>query len=335
MLFSPTLYATPDNPIPPGAIEETVAAADGVKLRAARWTPASARGTVVLLGGRTEYIEKYFETIADMLGRGFAVATMDWRGQGGSERPLPNPMKGHIDDFALYERDFAAFQRDALAACPRPWIGLCHSMGGAIMLRIAHEGRCPFERLIVTAPMIALSRGAVPDILQPLATPRFLRGLAEIVDGLGLGGAFAPGGGSAPLGTSPFEGNPLTSDPDRYRRLQGILRAHPQIGLGGPTVGWVHAAMRLMREFADADYPRAIATPTLVVASGADRVVDLRSIERFASRLRAGALIVIDGARHEVMVERDLYRAQFFAAFDAYAGGATREAFTPPYRAAV
>jgi lysophospholipase len=329
------LYATPDNPVPPGAIEYDLTASDGVRLRAARWAPERPRGTVVLLGGRTEYIEKYFETIGDILARGFAVATMDWRGQGGSERQLGNPMKGHIDDFVLYERDFAALQREALADCPRPWIGLCHSMGGAIMLQIAHEDRCPFDRLIVTAPMIALNRDAVPGFLQPLAEPRFLRGLAEIVDGLGLGGAFAPGGGSTPLGIGPFDDNPLTSDPDRYRRLQGVLTARPEIGLGGPTVGWVHAAFRLMRGFEHADYPRAIATPTLVIASGADRVVDLRAIERFATRLRAGGLIVIDGARHEVMVERDLYRQQFFAAFDAYAGGAAEAAFTPPYRAAV
>lgn len=316
----------PDASLPPGAQARELVALDGVRLRAARWMPPQARGTVVLLGGRTEFIEKYAETIADFLARGLAVATLDWRGQGGSERQLGDRFKGHIDDFSLYERDFVAFARDVLPGCPRPWIGLGHSMGGAIALRIAHEGRCPFDRLALTSPMIAL---------YGHAEPRWARRLVEALDALGLGGLYAPGGGGRPYGLSPFEGNVLTSDPVRYARLGQILRAHPALGLGGPTIGWVHAALRLMREFAEPDYPRAIATPILVIASGADRVVDTRSVERFAARLRAGSLIVIDGARHEVMFERDELRDLFFKAFDAFALGATtaEAAFTLPYRA--
>ena len=60
---------------------------DGVNLRFARWTPPPGRkGTVVVLQGRTESIEKYFETVRDLRARGFAVATFDWRGQGLSDR---------------------------------------------------------------------------------------------------------------------------------------------------------------------------------------------------------------------------------------------------------
>ena len=323
------LYAIADNPVPPGAVEQNLTALDGVRLRAARWVPQGARGTVVLLGGRAEYIEKYHETIGDLLARDLAVATMDWRGQGGSERQLRDPAKGHIDDFALYERDFLSLCRETLAPyCPRPWIGLCHSMGGAILLRIAHAGRCPLDRLVLTSPMIAL---------HGLAEPRYLRWLVEALDGAGLGGAYAPGGGGRnAFSLKPFAGNPLTSDPARYARMGAMLQAHPALGLGGPTIGWIHAAFRLMRAFAEPDYPRAIATPTLVIASGADRVVDTPSVERFATRLRAGHLIVVDGARHEIMVERDTFRQLFFKAFDAFAPGfeAASAAFTPPLRAA-
>ena len=84
---------------------------------------------------------RYFETIGQLLARGFAVAALDWRGQAGSARQLKNPHKGHIDDFSLYERDLNAFVTEVLGpSCPRPWFGLCHSMGAAIMLGIAHLG---------------------------------------------------------------------------------------------------------------------------------------------------------------------------------------------------
>ena len=322
------LVATPENPAPPGAVVETLIAVDGVRLRSARWSPpGQPRGTVAIFGGRAEFIEKYHETIGDLLARGLAVAMLDWRGQGGSERQLRNRRKGHIDDFSLYERDLGAFVTEVLGPHgPRPWIGLGHSMGGAILLNIAHEGRCPFDRLVITSPMIAVAN---------LRRPALLRALAETLDALGLGGAFAPGGGAKPVGLGPFEGNPLTSDPVRYARMQSSLRADESIALGWPTVGWVHAAFRLMRAFAEPDYPREITTPTLVIASGADRVVDTRACERFAERLRAGQLIVIDGAEHEVLMERDIFRNQFWAAFDAFAPGVESDAGeAPPDRAA-
>ena len=320
-----TLHAIPENPCPPGVVEHRLVASDGVALRAARWTPEGARGTVVVLGGRAEYIEKYFETVGDLLALGFAVATLDWRGQGGSERQLRDPMRAHIDDFSLFERDLRALVRDVLTPhCPRPWIGLCHSMGGAIVMDIARAGRCPFDRVVLSAPMIAL---------YGRPAPRSERWLVEALDGLGLGGAYVPGaGGSKPYSFFPFEGNLLTSDVVRYARLQKTMAAHLELGLGGPTIGWLHAAFRLMRGLAEPDTPRAIATPTLVIACGADRVVDTRSIERFASRLRAGDLIVIDGARHEIMIERDVYRDLFFKAFKPYAQGALT-AFTSPFPA--
>ena len=104
------LVSTVDNPAPPGAVEQDIYAADGVRLRGASLGASpSGRGTVAVLGGRGEFIEKYFEVAAELLSRGFAVAAMDWRGQGGSERPLRNARKGHVDDFSYFERDLDAF----------------------------------------------------------------------------------------------------------------------------------------------------------------------------------------------------------------------------------
>jgi lysophospholipase len=38
-------------------------------------------------------------------------------------------------------------------------------------------------------------------------------------------------------------------------------------------------------------------------------------------RLRAGSHLIVAGARHELMMEQDRYRAQFWAAFDAFVPG--------------
>ena len=37
--------------------------------------------------------------------------------------------------------------------------------------------------------------------------------------------------------------------------------------------------------------------------------------------LRAGSHLIVAGSRHEIMMERDAYRSQFWAAFDAFIPG--------------
>jgi len=138
-----TLVSIPGNPGPDGAATGMIETPDGVVLRFARWgSPDDAKGTVCVFAGRGELIEKYFETVRDLRQRGFAVATMDWRGQGHSSRQLPDPRKGHVANFQDFEIDVETFmQRVVVPDCPPPYYALAHSMCGAVMLRVAHSGR--------------------------------------------------------------------------------------------------------------------------------------------------------------------------------------------------
>ena len=309
-----TLTSTADNPAPPGAIEADIVASDGVRLRTARWEQAGvARGTVAVFGGRGEFIEKYFELAGDLIARKFCVLLMDWRGQGGSDRALKNPRKGHVDDFSLFERDLQALVAQALEPfCPRPWFGLAHSMGATVLLAADAAGRSPFDRLVLTSPMIAV-RG-----VNHHGAARYV---VEALDALGLGGAFAPGYGPKNLWSAPFEGNVVTTDPARFSRIARLAEAAPDRALGGPTVRWAHAAFRALSRLDDPGFVPRSRTPTLIVASGADRVTDTGAAERFARRLPGGKIIVIDGAEHEILIERDPLRDQFWAAFDAFVPG--------------
>ena len=314
------LTHTPDNPSPPGGFVASIRAADGLALRVARWHPPGfSLGTVVICTGRAEFVEKYFEVASELLARRLTVVIFDWRGQGLSARELDNSRKGHIDDFSLYERDLEAIALQVLEPfCPKPWFAIGHSMGGAVLIQQARGGKSPFERIVVTAPLIGIHGLRFPD-----AT----RLLAEVLDIVGLGGAFIPGGGETAVVTKPYRNNLLTSDPERYARNAHILAAASHLGIGDPTIGWVNAAFRLMEQFGDPEYPRRTLTPILVIAAGDDRIVDTRAIERFAVRLKAGGLVVIPHARHEIMMERDEFREQFWAAFDAFVPG-TRDELT-------
>ena len=309
------LVSIPANPVPDNFVTGILKTPDGVSLRFARWQPpAGRRGTVCILQGRSEWIEKYFETVRDLHTRGFAVATLDWRGQGLSERALSDRRKGYVRNFSEYDTDLETFMREiVLPDCPPPIFAIGHSTGASVLIRAAHRGHRWFDRMVLIAPLIAL--GGVD----------YARGTGAIIvralNLAGFGTMYVPKTDTSIIESRPFVGNILTSDPVRYARNAAILEAEPALALGAPTVAWTDAAFRAMRRLRERSYPARIRQPILIVAGGNDAVVSNTAIEDFASLLRAGSELVVVGAQHELLMEQDRFRSQFWAAFDAFVPG--------------
>ncbi len=310
------LYGIDSNPIPDGAVVGEIMASDGIRLRYARWKPTArrTRGTVCLFEGRAEAIEKYYEVIENLRRRGFAVATFDWRGQGSSERRLRNPAKGHIDSFEEYDRDFDAFtQQVALPDCPPPHFALAHSTGGLICLRAVREGRMRFTRMVLSSPLLGLAAKRPPQ--------RVVYATAAMITAIGLGEFDLPQSRSRAIVRTHFENNPLTSDPERFARTVETFKQNQKLGSGAPTWGWLYAACKAMAEASEPDFAPLIGVPVLALVGMQDPIVSVGAIEAFVGDLRAGALTIVPGGRHELMMERDGLREQFWAAFDAFVPG--------------
>jgi lysophospholipase len=309
-----TLISIPANPVPDDVVSGMLTTRDGVSIRFARWAPPPGRkGTVCLFPGRAEFIEKYFETVRDLRARGFAVAMLDWRGQGLSARALRNPRKGYVRHFGDYDLDLDTFVNNVvLPDCPPPFFALGHSMGATILLRAAYQGQRWFDRMVLLAPMIAL-----PGMRRSIATRVTVKSMRLV----GLGGSYVPGGDASVMMQRPFIGNLLTSDPVRYARNVAVVEAEPSLAIGWPTVAWADAAFNMMSEFTDPSYPMKIRQPILVVAAGQDQIVSTPAIDEFAIRLRAGRHLIVAGARHELLMEQDRFRMQVLAAFDAFVPG--------------
>ena len=308
------LVSIPANPVPDNFVTGALKTRDGVSLRFARWQPPAGRkGTVCIFQGRGEWIEKYFETVRDLRSRGFAVAALDWRGQGLSDRALSDRHKGYVRDFAEYDLDLETFVREVvLPDCPPPVFALGHSTGATVLIRAAARGRRWFDRMVLTAPLIDLTGFA--------ATPT-ARIMVRAMRIAGFGSLYVPKGEVGVMESRPFANNILTSDPVRYARNAAILEAEPALALGPPTVAWTDAAFRAMRTMRERSYPARIRQPILLIAAGNDEVVSNAAIEDFGGLLRAGRQLVVAGAKHEIMMEQDRYRSQFWAAFDAYVPG--------------
>jgi lysophospholipase len=306
-MMSAALFAVTENPPPPGTECLTLLTRDKVRLRAIRTLPGEARGTFVLLGGRGDFIERYFETTQDLLARGFAVVTLDMRGQGGSERLAADPYRDVTRSFREFDEDLRTLMEDAvLPHCPPPYYGLGHSTGGHVLLRNLRS-RNWFSRAVLVSPLLGIDYGAWPGpAVSLLVTAMWLTRQGRI---------FLPGVRKRPFTRSDFPGNPLTSDKRRWMRDCATLEAAPQLGLGGPTFAWLRAARRSLREIARMRKPTA---PVLIVAAGADRIVSNQAIREAAATIPGIALTMIPDAAHEILNERDDIRRQFLAALDSF-----------------
>ncbi|KKC41042.1 hypothetical protein WH87_02560 [Devosia epidermidihirudinis] len=309
----PHLVNIASNPVPEGARVGYFKTSDKVQLRYAIW-PKSAgahRGTICLVQGRTEFIEKYFETIADFRRRGFAVATFDWRGQGGSDRLIANRKLGHVERFEDYWTDLQSFHSQILLPdCPPPYYLVGHSMGGLASLYAGVNDRMMFDRIFLSAPMVALDN-------QPLSMAGMAR-VAETLSFLGLGHMPIGRKADKPASEATFPNNPLTGDIVRYVRMVDIVKADPSLEIGAPTIRWIASAMGAMAGAARDEFPAQVRIPVLMLAAARDGVVSSAATEQLGLRMRTGRHLVIAGARHELFMEMDVIRGQVFAAFDAF-----------------
>lgn len=298
----------PGNEVPEGAEEHWLEGRGGIRLRALT-APAlrgPARGSIIVAPGRTEFIEKYFELIGELQQRGFAVFCIDWRGQGLSGRETGNRLKGHLASFDDPVNDLGAALRLLSAKLPGPHVALAHSMGGAITLRALQTRRVDLEGAVFSAPMWGIQG------LGGLA-----KSYVRFMNSIGAGANFAPGVEHT-WKRENFKRNPVTHDKERHARCQGLLAEEPALAIAGPTIGWVAAAADATEGFLQPNALAHLKLPILVFSAGQEMLVDNKSHDAVLALLANAKHIVIPGAKHEILMETDEIRAQFWAAFDPF-----------------
>ena len=275
--------------------------ADGVRIRVGLWNAAARRGTVFLLPGRSEYVEKYGRTAGDLAAAGFVTLSVDWRGQGLADRALTDRMVGHVWDFAEFQLDVAALLDFAFArGLPQPYYMIAHSMGGCIGLRCLMAG-LPFRAVAFSAPMWGI---LMADWMRPVA-----KILSKGARWLAFDHRYAPGTNSATYVTAvPFVGNMLTTDAEMWGYMRAQMLAHPELALGGPSLGWLQAALA---ECAALERMASPKYPVICALGSQERIVDVRPVLARMGRWPEGRLDLYPGAEHEVLMERPATRQAF------------------------
>jgi len=274
---------------------------DGVRLRAGFW-PAQGKGTIILLPGRTEYVEKYGRAARDITALGYPVLVIDWRGQGMADRLTDDPMVGHVGRFIDYQRDLmAALDLARKLGLPEPYYMVAHSMGGCIGLRALHAG-LPFKAASFSAPMWGIS---MAPGLRPFAWTGAMIGTM-----IGKGGKRSPQtSADAYVLTDPFEGNTLTSEEDMWEYMKWQASGIDGAALGGPSLSWLYEALNETRALQKLGHTRHKVRTFL----GTDeQIVSTKPIHHIMGGWTHGELIMVPGAQHEVMMEKPHIRRDFF-----------------------
>ncbi len=266
------------------------------------WWKAGKKGTVFLLPGRTECVEKYGRAASDFVERGFSFITIDWRGQGLADRPLADRRAGHVGDFSEYQQDLEAMLAEAdRAGLPKPYFMVGHSMGGAIGLRALMRG-LPFAAAVFSAPMWGISMAAW---LRPVAAV-----ITAVAGPLRVGGRYAPTTSQeCYVLASEFEGNVLTTDREMWAYMRHQLETVPELTLGGPTLTWLGLALRECAALMAAPAPKV---PAICAFGTQEKVIDLPPVHLRMAGWANGQLDLYPGAEHEIMMESPSVRNRFF-----------------------
>lgn len=284
--------------------EDEFIGVDQIPVRYVRFCAAHHTRVVVIVTGRAESYIKYAEVAYDFFRFGYDVMVLDHRGQGRSGRMLPDTQRGHVVNFDDYVDDLNMFMQ--LEVNPRGYtslFALAHSMGGTIVTRFIIRQPEGFNAVALCAPMFGIFL-PVPEWLAQWIV-NCAENYPKIRD------YYVTGTGK--WQKWPYVGNVLTHSHERYHYCLNCYVNAPELRLGGPTYHWVRESLQVGKKIiAEAD---KITTSLLLLQASEDKIVDnhaqiafCRAMTWMKNNCEENQLMVVQGARHEILFEQDKLR---------------------------
>jgi lysophospholipase len=272
----------------------------GVNLRTGMVDADNAKGTVIVVPGFTATIEMTMREIAKINAAGYRVASIEYRGQGESWRPLANPEKGYVQSYEQLGAELAGFAKQVRLA-GKPLFFYSISKGAHITMRMATEQDLDVSAYALIVPMIKINTGSLNYEMTHIFSALFSK--------LGLGAMYAPGqtnrfGNGFQLGT-PI---PCNANPDTAQTQDALFAQRELLRASGATMQWLYETTSSTEHLLKSENIAKITQPVMMVTAGIDALVDTNVAQGFCSSLRQCELTHIEQARHCITRENfDLY----------------------------
>lgn len=273
---------------------------DGIKIRFA-FADKGTKGLVIVCPGRTEYIEKYYRVADEILKRGFKVAIIDWPGQGLSERMCKDESLGHIDSFTHFTHALSDVEGLLTSKFENlPLITLAHSMGGAIVLQAMVDGLVKPKGAAFCAPMwgVAIKIPAIKLIASTMANLGFAHKAVRR------------------HGDESFETNVVTHDEVAWQLNRNLLASMSELECGPPSWSWLNQSLKSIAHTKTALSKAPCGTPIFVASAEEEVLVDNVDHSDMTENFTHAEHILVKNARHEILMEQDEAKAEFWAGFD-------------------
>lgn len=268
---------------------------------------------VVCLPGLSEFTEKYYEVARTCLDMNLAFWVLDWPGQGRADRDLSNRQKRHADDFGIdVERlnDFImGYIKHSSVHTDKgriPLVMLGHSMGANIGLRYLSRYPDLFSCATFSAPMFGI---------KALNSIPFSGILLKIFNWL-KPESYVSGGSDWHMDMRGKDDHGVFSHDDAREKIHSTWsNADPELAVGSPTFGWLYHAENSCRFIKRKSFLSTVKTPCLITMAGKETIVDNKDTKRAVAHLENAELLEFEDSGHEILMESDTIRDQFFAEF--------------------
>lgn len=267
-----------------------------------------SESALLVLGGYTEFIEKYGELFYDLRNSECAIYSFDHRGQGYSTRLLADSQKGHVESFDDFVDDLKLFLDKVVKKKRYKKLALvAHSMGAAVGCRLQQLYPDSFDAIVALAPMFSVNTSPFPSGVAFY--------VAKLAVALGQGKKYILGGATFRTNL-PFKNNNLTSSKARFTINRNIVKEDKKLALGSPTFNWLHEAMAASSKIVSE--AQLLTIPFLLLQSGDERVVGNDAQDMVASKVQQCEFHNFPQARHELLMEQDQIRNKVLALMDNF-----------------
>ena len=110
----------------------------------------------------------------------------------------------------------------------------------------------------------------------------------------------------------------MTSCKQRYNLYLSFVNKYPELITGSYTFDFVSAAFRRILLMHTKNWTNSIKTPVLLLSPTNETRVNPILNRKLCSNLPNCDIIDIEGARHELLMEKDFFRQQFWKHFDHF-----------------